>query len=217
MPTRRALRERVDEPPDAVGGIVPLEPVLVLDPAPPEELPIPRPFAVDPGRRVALAWVDESSVAGAPGPVSDLSAATTPYVTVGGDLLSDAPRRSPLRPGVVVPTLMIAALAGIYSATTLLWPLNAVTPTITPLHVQPPAAAAATPVWPATGSAAVSVKGIPGGAVSTADASSMASITKLVTALVVLDQMPLAVGEQGPAFQFGAADRAHYWSTLAHG
>ena len=45
----------------------------------------------------------------------------------------------------------------------------------------------------------------------------MASITKVVTALAVLDQMPLAVGEQGPAFQFRAADRAAYWATLAHG
>ena len=44
----------------------------------------------------------------------------------------------------------------------------------------------------------------------------MASITKIVTALVVLDKHPLAVGEAGPAITMGSADvalRSHYWGA----
>ena len=136
-PTRRALRERADEPMDAVGGIVATEAVLTLDPGPQPEVPKRPPAPVDPRRRVALTWVDEASIGRSPGPVADLSTATTPFIPVGADLLVNAPRRSPLRPGVVVPTLLMAGLVGAYSATTLLWPLNAVTPTITPMEVQP--------------------------------------------------------------------------------
>ena len=69
--------------------------------------------------------------------------------------------------------------------------------------------------WPATGSAAVSVNGITGIAASTPDTFPMASITKVVTALAVLDEMPLAVGEQGPEFQFSYADSLAYWNALA--
>ena len=45
----------------------------------------------------------------------------------------------------------------------------------------------------------------------------MASITKVVTALVVLDEMPLAVGEQGPEFRFRYSDELAYWNALANG
>ena len=43
----------------------------------------------------------------------------------------------------------------------------------------------------------------------------MASITKLVTALMVLDEMPLAVGESGPSFTFDENDRETYYEDLA--
>ena len=45
------------------------------------------------------------------------------------------------------------------------------------------------------------------------EAYPMASVTKIVTALVVLDKHPLAVGEPGPTIRMGAADvalRSHY-------
>ncbi|WZO34546.1 D-alanyl-D-alanine carboxypeptidase [Microbacterium sp. LWS13-1.2] len=168
------------------------------------------------GGRTALAWVDETAVGlgAAPG---DLTAAATPYVTVDADLLSDAPRRSPLRAGVVVPTLAIAAVLGAYAGTTLLWPLHAVAPTVTAMEVQPVAAPAAAPVWPAQGSAAEAVGGISGTLATTADPDSIASITKLVTALVVLEEMPLALGEQGPEYRFTSADRSRYWQYLSNG
>jgi D-alanyl-D-alanine carboxypeptidase (penicillin-binding protein 5/6) len=45
----------------------------------------------------------------------------------------------------------------------------------------------------------------------------MASIAKLVTALVVLDEQPLALGEQGPEYRFTAADQARMWQLNRSG
>jgi D-alanyl-D-alanine carboxypeptidase (penicillin-binding protein 5/6) len=219
--TRRALRQRAEEPMDAVGGIPATEAVLTLEPEPAPASPAPEPAADEAapvaGRRIAFAWVDEASLGRAFGPVEDLSTAATPYVPVETDLLADPPRRSLLRPGVVVPTAIVAGLVGVYAAGTLLWPLNAVAPTVTAIQVQPLPAAAATPAWPKVGSAAVSVGGIDGAVSSTKNPSSMASITKVVTALAVLDEMPLKVGEQGRDFAFTYSDELNYWNTLSHG
>ncbi len=164
------------------------------------------------GSRPALTWVDEASVAAAP--IVSLDAVESPYVPVEADLLVDAPRRSPWRPGVLVPLVLMLMLVAAYCATTLLWPLNAVAPTVAAVSVQPAAAPLAAPPWPAQGSAAVAVAGIGGTLSSASDARAIASISKVVTALVVLDQLPLAVGEQGPAFRFPAADRSTYWAYL---
>jgi D-alanyl-D-alanine carboxypeptidase (penicillin-binding protein 5/6) len=172
--------------------------------------------ALGPTRRTALAWVDEQTVAQPVSP-TDLSAASSSYVPVESDLLADPPRRSPLRAGVIVPTLVVAGLAGAYAATTLLWPLHAVSPTVAAVEVPSAAAPATAMPWPAVGSAAVSVGGIAGAAASAADPGSIASITKVVTALVVLDEMPLAVGEQGPEFRFTYGDSVSYWNYLAGG
>ena len=175
------------------------------------------PAATAPGTAgTALAWIDESTL-GRTGAPQDLAAAATPYVTVDADLLSGAPRRSPFRASVVVPTLVIAGLVGAYAGTTLLWPLHAVTPTIEAVDVQPIPAPAAVPAWPVEGSAAEAVGGVTGALASTADPDSMASITKLVTALVVLDEMPLNPGEQGPEYRFTSSDRSKYWQYLRNG
>jgi len=167
-------------------------------------------------KRIALAWVDETTVAlgGRVGP--DLATATSPYVPVENDLLANPPRRSPFRPGVLVPAGVTAAVLGAYAATTLLWPLHAVAPTVESIQVDSAPAAATAMPWPAVGSAAVSVRGV-GSAASNADAVSMASITKVVTALVVLEEMPLAPGEQGPEFRFGWGDRNQYWNYRWNG
>jgi D-alanyl-D-alanine carboxypeptidase (penicillin-binding protein 5/6) len=175
-----------------------------------------RKSASDAPAPVALTWVDERAVERVV-PSGDFAAASVPYVTVDVDLLADAPRRSPLRSGVVVPTLVIAGLVGAYSATTLLWPLHAVAPTVTAIEVQPVAAAASAPAWPAVGSAAVGIEGIPGVLASSPDPSSIASITKVVTALTVLDEMPLAPGEQGPEYRFSSSDGTRYWQYRSNG
>lgn len=164
--------------------------------------------------RVAGAWIDEQAVARSAPAVQTLAVAQSPYLPIGADLLSDAPRRSPWRPGVIVPLLIIAALLGGYSAVTLLWPLHAVAPTVEPVQVDPIPAPAAALTWPGAGSASVAVQGIDTVVASAGDAVPMASITKVVTALLVLDRMPLAPGEQGPEFRFTAGDSDEYWDYL---
>lgn len=160
----------------------------------------------------ALAWVDEAVVARGTRPPLQLEAAGAPsFVPVAPDLLARAPRRTPWRPGVLVPIALILTVIAAYCGTTLLWPLHAVAPQVSALAVQPVAAAPATGAWPAAGSAAVSVDGISTPIASAADPLSIASITKVVTALVILDEMPLAVGEQGREFRFTSADRSAYW------
>jgi D-alanyl-D-alanine carboxypeptidase (penicillin-binding protein 5/6) len=215
-------------PTDAVGGLPATDGVLTLEegqaPAADPSLPTFAPRTRKPGKegvatvaqRAALTWVDETSI-GRPVQQEDLTTAATAYVPVERDLLSDPPRRSMLRPAVIAPVVVIAGLLGAYSGTMLLWPLNAVTPTISAVQVQPAAAPITTPAWPKVGSAAVAVRGMPGVEASTPKASAMASITKLVTALTVLDAMPLAVGQQGPAFRFTYGDELAYWNTKAQG
>lgn len=165
----------------------------------------------------ALAWVDERGVLSRSVPQLQLEAHASGYTPVTADLLARAPRRTPWRPGVLVPTGLILAIIAAYCATVLLWPLHAVAPTVTPIAVQPVAAAAAAPAWPAQGSAAVTVDGVGTATASALDAVPMASITKVVTALVVLEQAPLALGEEGRRFQFTSADRTSYWAYRSRG
>jgi D-alanyl-D-alanine carboxypeptidase (penicillin-binding protein 5/6) len=156
----------------------------------------------------ALTWVDPATVA-------DGTAARgfdQPVDTSGAALLRGARLRPAIaRPSVWGPFALLLALTGSYAGTTLLWPLHEVAPTITAAEVTPVAAPAAAPVWPAQGSAAIGVGGMTTAA-SNPEAASIASITKVVSSLMVLDRMPLAPGEQGPAFSFTRADSQSYWS-----
>lgn len=202
-PTRRQLRaEATAEQP-----IIDAARVLEADaPDEPRDL-VPAASPAAPAAPIALAWVDDRRI-GAP-------AADRP-VFAAPDLITTSPRRSPWRPGILVPIGIVAGLAAVYAATTLLWPLHAVAPQVEAVAVQTVAAPAAAPAWPADGSAAVSVAGV-GSLTSTGDARSIASITKVVTALMVLDRLPLAVGESGPDYAFTAADRTRYWQYRANG
>lgn len=209
-PTRRALR--ADTGSLALGApgpeAPPEQPV-----APSNEKPTKSPGAP----KVAFSWVDEASVTRNVLSPRELAAAASPYVIVDADLLAKAPRRSPWRAGVLVPIAIILFLLGGYAGTTLLWPLTAVTPTIEAVQVDAIPSTATTPSWPAEGSGAVAVDGFDGVVASTQDAAPIASITKVVTALLVLDEMPLALGEQGPEFRFTANDRAAYWGYRSRG
>ncbi|WP_295844084.1 D-alanyl-D-alanine carboxypeptidase [uncultured Microbacterium sp.] len=162
----------------------------------------------------ALLWVDpDDASAPRPAPAFVVSGATSR----SADLLAGA-RRPILRPGTVIPTLLFVLIIAAYAATTLLWPLNAVMPTTRPVAVQPIAAAAAVPAWPAEGEAAIAIDGVPDTLSSSASApESIASITKIVTALVILDRLPLAPGEQGKSYSFTQADSADYWQYRARG
>ncbi|WP_431804517.1 D-alanyl-D-alanine carboxypeptidase [Microbacterium sp. bgisy203] len=163
---------------------------------------------------VALAWLSDDEVTPRYAP-ADLTASTHPYAVAAPDLLARRPRRSPVRAGTVAPVLAALGLAGAYAASTLLWPLYAVTPTVTETAIADIAAPASAVAWPAEGSAAVGIAGFDSVAASTADPSSMASITKIVTSLMILEQMPLAPGESGPEFAFTARDRQTYYAYLA--
>lgn len=117
--------------------------------------------------------------------------------------------------GVIVPILGLFGLAGVYAAATLLWPLYAVAPAVSAAPIDDLAAPVTTVAWPEAGSAAVAVRGIDSVPASTADAAPMASITKLVTVLMALDEAPFALGEDGATFTFTRADRAQYRDYLA--
>ena len=72
--------------------------------------------------------------------------------------------------------------------------------------------------WPTDATAAVQVDGIASlGGERANVVRPLASVTKLITALVVLRQHPLRVGEGGPAIRFTAADETAYRRDLAQG
>jgi D-alanyl-D-alanine carboxypeptidase (penicillin-binding protein 5/6) len=73
--------------------------------------------------------------------------------------------------------------------------------------------------WPGFGTGAIGAVGIDGilGDSGTQESTPMASITKTVTALVVLDKMPLNAGEDGPELRLTQADARIYSQTIAEG
>ncbi|MGN8025371.1 D-alanyl-D-alanine carboxypeptidase family protein [Microbacterium sp. 22242] len=162
--------------------------------------------AADPGTAAALTWVDIERFA-------EEGAARTAGAAAPAPLLSDAPRRSLARPGVLVPIAGLVLVAVAYGATTAAWPLNAVKPTASAVAFQPAAAPAAAVTWPTSGSAAVSIQGI-GTIASSEQPAPMASITKLVTVLASFDKLPMKPGEQGATFEFTQADSDDYWNYL---
>lgn len=156
----------------------------------------------------ALTWVDPLEVAEhtATGP---LSLDATP--DAASTLLRDARLRSRVAgPGFLVPIGVLVGLLGSYAGATLLWPLHELPPTVQATTFSPTSAAPAEILWPAQGSAAVGIGGL-GTTASSLDPAVIASVTKVVSSLMVLDRMPLAVGEQGPEFAFTRADNLAYW------
>lgn len=156
---------------------------------------------------IALTWVDEARVAAGPPQHED----------PGEDLLDHRPRRGPGKTATLVPLGAVVLLAGSYVAAALMWPLNHVEPTVTVAPVADLVAPVSAVTWPDDGSAAVGVDGVDAVAASGDEPTPMASITKLITALVVLDAQPLEPGETGPEFTFSSEDRAIYWQYLARG
>ncbi len=157
----------------------------------------------------ALTWVDPAAVAAASAaPAFETAVAPD----AGEDLLADA-RLLPgwLRPRLLVPVGILVALCGSYTGATLLSPLDAVAPTVEAVQLEVAAAPAAQLSWPQTGSAAVGIEGMSSVA-STTGADGIASITKVVSTLMVLDKLPLKPGEQGPSFEFGMNDAREFWS-----
>ncbi len=72
-------------------------------------------------------------------------------------------------------------------------------------------------VWPGYGASAIGAVGFPGtlAAGGSAEPRTIASITKIVTSLVVLEAKPLGEGEDGPVIRFTSADAALYHKYFA--
>ena len=154
---------------------------------------------------MALGWVDADG----------RSTVTASPSTSAYDLLPPMRRRRRVRGSAIgVPVLAVLALAGAYSGAMLLWPLSAVDVTAKAADAPRLAGAPSAIPWPAEGEAAVGIDGFRS-ASSSEDRVQMASTAKLVTALVILDEKPLASGEQGPAYDFTFADRQEYWRYVS--
>ena len=95
-----------------------------------------------------------------------------------------------------------------YLPMTLLAPLGSVEAAVAPVEVA--AQPAASLEWPVLGTSAVGAIGFAStlGTGGAAEAAPIASITKIVTALVVLEAKPLALGDAGPNIDFTAKDVA---------
>ncbi|MFT4051170.1 MAG: D-alanyl-D-alanine carboxypeptidase [Microbacterium sp.] len=169
-----------------------------------------------PTEHVALGWLDDDVFDARRAPAGPVSATASDAVATP-DLLEQRPRRSPVRAGLraVAPALAALVLVAAYVTATLLWPLSAVSPVVEEVAIDDLTAPASAVTWPTEGSAAVGVEGFDTTAASTTDAASMASITKIVTVLMILEQLPLAVGESGPEFSFTWTDRQTYWDYLS--
>lgn len=106
---------------------------------------------------------------------------------------------------------------GAYTAGALGAPVPEATPMIdVPVTTPAPAQSLALPGF---GGYAVGAVGFEGLLAASEDQSPMAiaSITKVVTALVVLEAKPLAPGEEGPGIEYTQADVDLYWEVVAEG
>ncbi|WP_119696447.1 hypothetical protein [Microbacterium halotolerans] len=127
------------------------------------------------------------------------------------------PRRRSAWP-VLAPIITAVVLAGVYIGSCAAWPLDNVTPSVEEIILESPEGPALEPQWPTDGGAAVAAVGHTGEvASSSSDERPMASITKLVSVLMVLDQQPLEAGEQGPSYAFTWEDQNAYWGYASRG
>lgn len=107
-------------------------------------------------------------------------------------------------------TLGLLLAVAFYLPMTLLAPLHAVDPVVAQRVVPPGSAAVLS--FPGYGGSAIGAVGFDGVLAQSGSTSPlpMASITKLITALVVLQAKPLAVGAEGPKVTMTSADVALY-------
>lgn len=111
--------------------------------------------------------------------------------------------------------IIVVLLVGIYLPFTLLAPLGIAHEDPTTAIVKPGAAAAL--VWPDFGASAFGAVGYDGllETSGSTDALPIASISKIITALVVLEAKPLGAGKDGPTISFSQADHDLYAFYLA--
>ncbi len=116
----------------------------------------------------------------------------------------------------VLAVVFVALLSGLlYSVNAIAAPLPA--PAVSRVDVQPLTQPATDVAWPGYGRTALGQYGSEGILATEGDQSSgpIASITKMITALVLLEKYPLGSGEAGPAIGFTENDVDIYWQTIA--
>ncbi|MCY7325506.1 MAG: D-alanyl-D-alanine carboxypeptidase [Microbacteriaceae bacterium] len=106
--------------------------------------------------------------------------------------------------------LAIVAAGGVYLPMTLLAPIGAASASIDPVETLVRDASELT--FPGVGASGISAVGFDGVLASSGseEALPIASISKVISTLVVLDAKPLAVGEDGPSIVFNQVDVALY-------
>ena len=111
--------------------------------------------------------------------------------------------------------IALVLAVGFYLPTTLLAPLTAESATVLPYTAPETTAAAVT--MPTYGSSAIGAVGFDGilAAGGSTDALPMASISKIITALVILEAKPLDLDASGPDISFTTADVELYNHYLA--
>lgn len=167
--------------------------------APPDTEPV-KTWADAEHPTTALTWLDPHTLLARP--TADEEPAPALFA---GARLPAAGRRVRL----LLPIALMAAMCATYVGGTLTVPLDNVAPTVTASPVEIAPAPAATVTWPGAGSASVAVQGMAPLA-STTDRDEIASITKVATVAMVLEKLPLKVGEQGPGFSFTRADHREF-------
>ncbi len=103
-----------------------------------------------------------------------------------------------------------------YLPMSLLAPLEPIDPSL--ISVAAPENPVVELAWPGNGSAAIGAVGFPGVLAQGSDASArpIASITKVITSLVVLDAKPLAADESGPTITMTQDDVDEYRRQIAN-
>lgn len=104
-----------------------------------------------------------------------------------------------------------------YLPLTLLAPVKELTAQVDPFEA--PVTEQPVVGFPSYGASGVGALGYPGvlASAGSTEALPIASITKVITALVVLDAKPLALGEPGPQVTFGTTDVQYYDAQVADG
>lgn len=112
---------------------------------------------------------------------------------------------------------LVALAALFYIPLTLLAPLKPIEAALE--AYAPPAVVQPAVTFPGYGASGVGAVGYPGvlASAGSSDPLPIASISKVITALVVLDAHPLAVGEAGPDIAIGDVDQQYYDAQLADG
>ena len=119
---------------------------------------------------------------------------------------------------IAVGIALLLVITGIvYTSTTLTAAVPATAATVTqPAAITEPAVQLA---WPGYGRGAIGAVGFDGvlGSYGDQSAAPMASITKVVTALVILDAKPIPPTEEGPSITYTDADVDIYYDEVAQG